>query len=261
MLSEFGLTGSAIPLMGGQEASWRVGDAVVKPLDMQPASLAWQSGLLTRLDGREDFRVSLPLHAADGALVVDGWTAWRYEAGSHLPRRWRDIIEAGRCLHAAIETEPEPPFLRARTDRWAIGDQVAWGDLPVPEWADTDHVPVLAAAVRPVDGRPQLIHGDLTGNILFADDLPPLVIDLSPYWRPPRFAAAIVVADALAFEGADATLLEQLRDDPDFAQYLLRALIYRIVTDRVPRPDRLQAGTHDPYRFAVELAVGLAGSG
>lgn len=261
MLSGFGLTGSAIPLMGGQEASWRVGDAVVKPSDMQPAWLAWQAGLLTQLDGRDDFRVSVPLRAADGAWVVDGWTAWRYGDGSHIPRRWHDVIEVGRCLHAAVELEPEPPFLRERTDRWAIGDRVAWGDLPVPEWVVTAYVPVLAAALRPVDGRPQLIHGDLTGNVLFADDLPPLVIDLSPYWRPPTFATAIVVADALAFEGADASILEPLRDDPDIAQYLLRALIYRIVTDYVPRPGRPQAGTHDPYRFAVELGLELAGSG
>ncbi len=31
---------------------------------------------------------------------------------------------------------------------------------------------------------PQLVHGDLTGNLLFHTSLPPAVIDLSPYWRP-----------------------------------------------------------------------------
>ena len=41
-----------------------------------------------------------------------------------------------------------------------------------------------------------MIHADLTGNVLFADGLPPLVLDLSPLWRPAVAAAAIVVADA-----------------------------------------------------------------
>lgn len=43
----------------------------------------------------------------------------------------------------------------------------------------------------------QLIHGDLTGNVLFAADEAPAVIDFSPYWRPPVFAEAVVVADGL----------------------------------------------------------------
>ena len=51
------------------------------------------------------------------------------------------------------------------------------------------------------------MHGDLTGNVLFADDLAPAVIDFSPYWRPTGFASAIVVGDALLWEGADETLL------------------------------------------------------
>lgn len=41
------------------------------------------------------------------------------------------------------------------------------------------------------------IHGDLTGNVLFAAGRAPAVIDFSPYWRPPVFAEAIVVADGL----------------------------------------------------------------
>jgi hypothetical protein len=103
-----------------------------------------------------------------------------------------------------------------------------------------------------------LIHGDVTGNVLFDDHLPPLVIDLSPYWRPPAFASAIVVADAVAFEGADSHIVEPLLHDPDFVQCLLRALIHRIVTDRVADFDQLRPDSNDPYGDAVEHALTLA---
>ena len=62
-----------------------------------------------------------------------------------------------------------------------------WGELDARDIPVVKHLPALLAAVRPVSGvAPQLIHGDLTGNVLFGDGLAPAIIDLSPYWRPPR---------------------------------------------------------------------------
>jgi prepilin-type processing-associated H-X9-DG protein len=42
----------------------------------------------------------------------------------------------------------------------------------------------LLAALRPVDLPDQFIHADLAGNVLFADGVPPAVIDFSPLERP-----------------------------------------------------------------------------
>jgi hypothetical protein len=103
-----------------------------------------------------------------------------------------------------------------------------------------------------------VIHGDLTGNVLFAPGVAPAIIDLAPYWRPPAFASAIVVADALVWEGADATLLEAVAHVERFEQYLLRALVYRAVTDRLFRADEPIRPNHDdPYLPVVELALAL----
>lgn len=79
--------------------------------------------------------------------------------------------------------------------------------------------------------RSQLVHADLPGNVLFHPHLPPLVIDVSPYWCPPRFAAG-----ALVWEGAGGQLLESLQWVADDAQLLLRALLFRAVTDLLHRP-------------------------
>jgi uncharacterized protein (TIGR02569 family) len=212
--------------------------------------------VLSAVDGVAGFRVSPPLQARDGRWVVSGWTAWRWEPGRHETGRWADVIDVGDRLHAALPRMDEPAWLSGRTDPWAIGDRVAWGELSPDGYAAVKHLGALVSALRPVSGRAQLIHGDLTGNVLFDDGLPPLVIDLSPYWRPAQFAAAVVVADALVWEGAGPEVVDLLGNDPDASQYLLRALIFRAVADHVAHPDADLAD--DPYLPAVTLALQLA---
>lgn len=260
VLAAFGATDAPTPLGGGQGQAWRAGDLVLKPLEwsMSPAELEWQGAVLGAL--REDgFRVARPCRAADGSALVDGWCAWRYVEGEHAERRWADVIAVGERFHAALAGVSRPDMIDARTDHWAIGDRVAWGELPAERFAHVEHLPRLVAALRPVDAASQLVHGDLTGNVLFARGVPPAVIDFSPYWRPPAFASAIVVGDALAWEGADETLLAAVAHIPSFPQFLLRALIYRLVVDALFRegePNRPDAANCflDPVELACRLA-------
>lgn len=94
---------------------------------------------------------------------------------------------------------------------------------------------------------------------MFAEGLPPAIIDFSPYWRPTAFASAIVVADALVWEGADERILDAVGHIEAFEQFLLRALIYRTVTDHLFREfEPIRPDETDPYLPAVELACELA---
>lgn len=258
VLAAFGLEGQPVPLPGGQGRAWLVDEAVLKPLDMSLPALRWHAELLARLAGRDDLRVSEPLPATDGGWSSSGWTAWRHQPGVHLPGRWNEIIAVGERLHAALHDEAKPAFLVDRTDIWAVADRVAWDELPPEAFAVTRHLDTLLAAWRPVRGTAQLVHGDLTGNVLFHPELPPLVIDLSPYWRPPAFATAVVIADALVFEGAHPGVFQPLLADSTFQQHLLRALIFRTVADHLARPHLRRPEADDPYHPAVTLAVGLA---
>lgn len=258
VLAAFDLKGEPAPLSGGQGRSWLVGAAVIKPLDMPLSALRWQAELLARLDGRDDLRVSVPLATTDGGWTSHGWTAWRYQPGVHLPGRWLEIVAVGQRLHVALQDEPEPALIANRTDLWAIADRVAWAELPAKEYAGTKHLDELIQALRPVPGAAQLVHGDLTGNVLFHPHLPPLVIDFSPYWRPPAFASAVVIADALVFEGARPEVVQPMLEDPTFPQYLLRALIFRAVTDHLARPHLRRPDGADPYSSAADLAIHLA---
>jgi uncharacterized protein (TIGR02569 family) len=254
ILAAFGVPAEPKRLAGGRETAWRCGELVLKPLDTSVEEAEWQGGLFDRLDA-DGFRVPRLVG------VRDGWCAWEHLAGGHRERAWADVIAVGEQFHAALAGEPRPPVIDRRTNHWAIGERVAWGELPADDFANVKHLRRLIAALRPVDvGASQLVHGDLTGNVLFADGLPPAVIDFSPYWRPTGFAAAIVVGDALLWEGADASLLAAVAHVDEFPQLLVRALIFRAVVDalfRVGEPQRPDGG--DCFLAPVELACSLAG--
>lgn len=257
MIAAFGGSGPAVRLPGGEGRSWRATDIVLKPADKPADELEWQAALLGSVEPSV-VRVAPPRRSADGNFVVDGWYATDFMVGTHEPGKWAEIIRAGEAVHAAIAAHPRPGLLDRRADRWAIGDRVAWDEIPTGDYSDTLHLASLAAARRPLGAPSQLIHGDLTGNVLFADDLPPAIIDFSPYWRPAPFASAIVVADAIVWEGADPSVLEAVSHIDRFGQYLVRALIFRLVSDAVIGAGQSRkAREPDPFVPAVELALSI----
>jgi hypothetical protein len=164
-----------------------------------------------------------------------------------------DALVAAERQIASLQAKQQEFLTDRRTDRWAIADRVVWGEQGADQFSGDDVIAALLAARKPIEASAQLIHGDLTGNVLFAEGLAPLVIDFSPYWPPAAFAAATVVVDALVFEGADASLVEQVASIADIDQYLVRALIFRAVTDRISRLRR--PDVEDPYAPVAELVL------
>ncbi|GGV25712.1 TIGR02569 family protein [Streptomyces longisporoflavus] len=237
VLDAFRLAGSAVRLPGGEGVSVRVGDVVLKPAGPDSEFAEWLGDIMASI--REDgFRVARPLRAATGAWSHGGWTASHVVTGTEPDHsaapRWLEVVAAGQAFHRALAGVPRPCFLDRRRDEWATGDRVAWQE----EKAD-----LLPALRGPYDAltallgpkprvRPQLVHGDLTGNVLFAPGLAPAVIDFSPYWRPPAFGEAVVVGDALIWHGAGPRLLREATcaNGPGFGQYIARAVIFRLVT-------------------------------
>ncbi|WP_367325850.1 hypothetical protein [Streptomyces sp. HUAS ZL42] len=103
----------------------------------------------------------------------------------------------------------------------------------------------------------QLIHGDLTGNVLFAADEVPAVIDFSPYWRPPVFAEAIVVAGGLLWFDLPSELLMGVSDDPDWQQMLIRAQVFRLIaySESVGPSGRAHSGEPQRYVRATDVVI------
>jgi uncharacterized protein (TIGR02569 family) len=161
------------------------------------------------------------------------------------------VLDIADAFHQAIAGRPRPAFLDTRDDPWAYGDRVAWEELPVnPHGVMADLLQRLARARHPVDLPAQPVHGDLLGNVLFADDQPPAVIDWPVYFRPALWAAAIAVVDALTWYDAPEELVYQRSDRNGWGQMLIRALIYRIATNegcrRHGRRVRERSGDYQP---------------
>lgn len=164
---------------------------------------------------------------------------------------------ATRCTPRSPPS-PHHLILAARTDPWASADRIAWS-LEASVEVSSQFAGVLdrlVAARRPVAPfASQIIHGDLCGNVLFADDLAPAVIDFSPYFRSAAYAKAIVAFDALAWENADRSLLDHLEDVSELRQLMIRAAIFRVVAaSLLARHDPDRVGEHGvaPYLRAIE---------
>lgn len=225
-------------LASGQGTSWRVGDVVLKP-QVDPAFQEWLGTDVAAIQQRR-FRLPTVRRAVDGSWVVEGWGAQSAVAGSAVAgsavagsagaasdAHWQAVIDAARALHAATAALARPAFMDLRTDPWAVADRVAWGevdDVVAPELRAL--VERLHPALSPL-GTAQLVHADLTNNVLLLPDEPPAIIDFSPYWRPPSYAEGVVVADALCWHDASPELLEEV-DVPPAA--VARGLLFRIIT-------------------------------
>ena len=115
----------------------------------------------------------------------------------------------------------------------------------------------LQSMLPPVTATSQVIHGDLSGNVLFAPGLPPAIIDMSPYWRPAAFADAIIAVDGLLWFGGDTDLLRAATDGPDAGQMPARALIFRLIAlNEHARADPSQLRQLARFTDAIDTVVG-----
>lgn len=248
VLTAFGTAGRPAPLPGGQGSTWRSDAVVLKPAAMGPET-SWRAGVLCHLPETAGFRVARPVAAADGSWCAGGWEAWRMVGGTADPHRPDEVIRAGEAFHAAVAHLPRPRFLGVRDNAWSRADRLAWGESE--EGPDFPLLRPLLAARRPVAAPAQIVHGDLLGNVLFATDAPPAIIDWPPYWRPASWASAVVAVDALCWWDADPALLERWSHLPDWTQLLVRALVFRIATHAT-----LDAAQESEYRKVVDLVLG-----
>ncbi|MFI6359547.1 phosphotransferase [Streptomyces sp. NPDC050743] len=261
VLDAFGVRDVAVPLAGGEGRSVRAGSFVFKPVGRaETEEVEWAAGLFECLVGQAGFRVPRPLRATDGRCVVDGWAAAELVAGeTGLQGRWASALTTSRAFHTALQEVPRPAFLDRRTHPWAVGDRVAWGEQTVEVLPDlADPLAQLLALRRPVEPRGQIIHGDLTGNLLFAPGEEPAVIDFSPYWRPAVFAEAIIIADGLLWFDVPLDLVTG-HDDPEWKQMLIRALIFRLVAHSEAFGPAGHAASGEPQRYQNAIAAVVDG--
>ena len=74
---------------------------------------------------------------------------------------------------------------------------------------------------------------------------------VSPYLRHRRWAAAVVVADAVLWHGADAALAQGFSLNRSDRDLLGRALVFRLVAEQLAADSRRGAAL-EPYRRVLE---------
>jgi uncharacterized protein (TIGR02569 family) len=252
----FGVVGAPHRFESGEGKAFGVDELVLKPAASEREA-EWIADAYEHVV-ENGFRVPQPVRAAGGSWVYDGWTAWHRVEGEPTNRRWEDIVQTGLRFHAAVRDLERPDFLDDRTHQWAVGDRVAFGESELMV-ADPLNALVerLQECVRPSDLPDQVIHGDLTGNVLFARGLAPAVIDFSPFYRPTGYATAIVAVDAIAWSRAPLSVIDLIEPAESRYELLARALIFRLVAAGLhyaDDPNRLTAQA-EAHRPLVERAI------
>lgn len=250
----FGAVGEPVRLAGGKGGTWRVGDVVLKPSEGD-AEVRWRSEVLAALPESPHFRVARPVRAADGDWLAGGWEAARVVAGETDHSRLDDVIRTGDAFHEAVAGVPRPGLLDTRDNAWEYGNRLAFGDYLAPALRRPSALlDQLLSYRRPVSLPQQIVHGDLLGNVLFADGLPPAVIDWPVYWRPVPWASAVAAVDAMVWHGAGRGVIERWARLPEWGQMLVRAAIYRLGTwDAAGWPQEPE----EPYRPVVAAIGGF----
>lgn len=248
VLVAFGASGAPKRLAGGRGVTWRAGEVVLRPAG-DPVESMWKSKVLSELDVSDEFTFPRPIQDDRGQWVRDGWEAMEFISGAADETRVEDIVHAGTAFHQAISGLPRPSFIAASNDPWSQADRIAWGEGPMPK----ERLLNLAAAeYGAIEGVEQVIHGDLLGNVLFAEGHPPALIDWAPYWRPAGFGAAIAVVDAVCWHRYPIQRLGHHHGTTHWRQLLLRALVFRMVTlHHLGRWDQNQYERHAPIMAAV----------
>jgi hypothetical protein len=98
----------------------------------------------------------------------------------------------------------------------------------------TDADSLVADLVSRLDdtdlGPDQLVHADLAGNVLLDARDVPVVIDVTPCWRPALWAEAVCVLDAVLWHGADPSVMAHWVHGAR-RQAMLRATLFRLLSD------------------------------
>ncbi|UFT00063.1 TIGR02569 family protein [Nocardia huaxiensis] len=244
--STFGLR-EVVPVpLGNWDGGWLCGDVVLSPVT-DHARAAWSAKVreTLRVDG---LRLARPVRATDGRYVVSGWRADTYLEGVPEPRH-DEVVSLSLRLHQVTAKLERPRFLVQApiapwvdVDVFAAADRAAWEAVPLRSLKVGGLLPAtspdgerslqlitqLSTLRKPVTSPAQLVHGDLFGTVLFHGSFAPGLTDITPYWRPASWAAAVIVVDALSWGGADDGLAERWRDLPEWPQMLVRAVMFRL---------------------------------
>jgi uncharacterized protein (TIGR02569 family) len=229
-------------LSGGQNTSVRVGDLVLKPIDGDMERYVWLATTLEHLRP-SGVVLSRPVRSLRGQWIEDSIVASEYHQGSFYPGRMPEKISASVQFHAAVKHISKPQAFSRWESPWISASQVAWGERNLPSVTDAEivkYIRILQGQYRALHLSSQFVHSDLAGNILFHGSTP-LLIDISPDFRPVEYTITMLVTDSIAWHEEPLESI-QLLDFADSmkAQLILRAVVFRVCVPIFFQPQNVE---------------------
>lgn len=210
VLSAFQLEGRGEPTSAAWGGGLRFGHVVVARAN---ATSAWSGKAREKIAGSLDgMRMSRPVRATDGRLVVGGYAANEFADGAPAARV--DEVVAGTLRFDTAVEHLDPPSTVARDDQWAEIDRAVWAGENVAGCAG---------------GEPVVAHLDFLASCLFDGTLPPTLAGFTPSveLRPRGYTAALVIVDGLLHRAVDHRILERWSHIPDIRHLTRKALEFR----------------------------------
>jgi len=216
-------------LHGGQGDAFRSGNLVIKKV-FEPEKYRWYAELLSR-HPFFDVKYSRPVRSLSGSFIEEGYGATQFLDGEFIAGRMKEKIQASKTFNRQLKDIPKPKNFNLWISPWTRAQNLAWNNFQLPVEFDTNASRDLGELFRlwkPIDLPVQLIHVDLSGNILFDGDVP-VIIDFTPGFFPKEYAEVLLLSDSIAWfdEPLESLDLLPINKESTF-QMLLRAVLFRL---------------------------------
>lgn len=231
ILDAFGLTDEPIKLEGGQGKSYKVGPVVIKENNGDNKNIDFISEILLDIDNVK-YRITKPARALDGRLIVDGYISAYYEEGDHDGSKIEETLRISDLFHEDL-ARYDWGRLKTVENQWSIAMDHLFQNRGLPDDLNAGNKEIcmkMLAQLKEVHDPMQIIHGDIGGNVLYHDGLPPCIIDFSPNVAPRPMASAIAVVDHIAWGGGKISDLDRLKVYVSDEVYLKYAVMFRLLT-------------------------------
>ena len=206
VLAAFQLEGTGVAVGAPWDYGLQFRRVVVSPA---AETAAWSGKVREKIAGQSaNLRISRPVRATDGRLVVGGFAA--NEFGDGAPAARVDEAVAAALVLDELLYGIEVPSSPSRPNPWTKADRTVW-------------------AGERIAGERVVAHLDFLSCCLFDGTNPPMLSTLVPSvdLRPKGFTAALVIVDGLLADAVDAKVLQRWDSVPNLRALARKALDYR----------------------------------
>jgi len=233
-------------LQGGQNTSILSGNIVIKPID-DKEMYCWLAEEFENIKSKK-MLIANPIMNNENNYLYKGYGATKYIKCHFHPNRLKQKLKAADEFHRITRSVNKPGNFDTWISPWSEATKIAWQEIEIPKTNDKIINSILGNILneyKVITLENQFIHSDLAGNIFF-QNFKPVIIDISPQFKPVEYAHILLITDSIAWHGASIKSLKLLK----YEEHLKRQLILRAVMFRLCVP--LCFSTENVNEFLLE---------